>query len=311
MADVHDTGYLSIGEVLGLLLEDFPDVTISKIRFLESQGLISPERTASGYRKFYDPDVELLRVILTEQKSNYLPLRVIKDRLETGEIDPTGERLRPNEDGSSGEEHADARHDEVEQVEVPSESISSHPSSRFGASPQPPPSTAAPVSGPANGAGGDVAATMRDPSPVAEQPVADEPVESPPPSLMPGVLVDRAELCSMVKMTDEELQQLESFGIVSARDGSQPSLYGDDAVEIAKPACEFLRSGVDARHLRNWRTSADREASLYEQLVTPRFRQRNPESRAEALAQLKRLDALGGSLRAAMTRQALRRHFES
>ena len=100
MADVHDTGYLSIGEVLGLLLEEFPDVTISKIRFLESQGLISPERTASGYRKFYDHDVELLRVILTEQRSNYLPLRVIKDRLETGEIDPTGENLRPNGDGS-------------------------------------------------------------------------------------------------------------------------------------------------------------------------------------------------------------------
>ncbi|MFM8856550.1 MAG: MerR family transcriptional regulator, partial [Actinomycetota bacterium] len=75
--------YLSIGEVLGLLLEEFPDVTISKIRFLESQGLIEPERTASGYRKFYDEDVELLRYILREQKEHFLPLRVIKDRLET------------------------------------------------------------------------------------------------------------------------------------------------------------------------------------------------------------------------------------
>src|SRR5690606_33793086 len=91
--------YLSIGEVLGLLLEEFPDVTISKIRFLESQGLISPERTPSGYRKFYETDVELLRVILTEQRQNYLPLRVIKDRLENGEIDPTGEHLRPSGNG--------------------------------------------------------------------------------------------------------------------------------------------------------------------------------------------------------------------
>ena len=66
--------YLSIGEVLGLLLEEFPDVTISKIRFLESQGLIVPERTASGYRKFYDDDVERLRYILREQKDKYLPL---------------------------------------------------------------------------------------------------------------------------------------------------------------------------------------------------------------------------------------------
>ena len=68
--------HLSIGEVLGLLLEEFPDVTISKIRFLESQGLIDPERTPSGYRKFYDDDVELLRCILREQRENYLPLRV-------------------------------------------------------------------------------------------------------------------------------------------------------------------------------------------------------------------------------------------
>ena len=58
--------------------------------------MISPERTSSGYRKFYDDDVELLRVILTEQRRNYLPLRVIKDRLDSGEIDPTGEHLRPN-----------------------------------------------------------------------------------------------------------------------------------------------------------------------------------------------------------------------
>ena len=82
--------HLSIGEVLGLLLEEFPDVTISKIRFLESQGLIDPERTPSGYRKFYDDDVELLRCILREQRENYLPLRVIKDRIDSGEIDPTG-----------------------------------------------------------------------------------------------------------------------------------------------------------------------------------------------------------------------------
>ena len=68
MADVETpTGYLSIGEVLGLLLEEFPDVTISKIRFLESQGLIEPERTSSGYRKFYDADVERLRVHPREQ----------------------------------------------------------------------------------------------------------------------------------------------------------------------------------------------------------------------------------------------------
>ncbi|MFM7950126.1 MAG: MerR family transcriptional regulator [Acidimicrobiaceae bacterium] len=74
--------YLSIGEVLALLLEEFPDVTISKIRFLESQGLIEPERTASGYRKFSQAEVDRLKFILREQRENYLPLKVIRTRLE-------------------------------------------------------------------------------------------------------------------------------------------------------------------------------------------------------------------------------------
>jgi hypothetical protein len=115
----------------------------------------------------------------------------------------------------------------------------------------------------------------------------------------------------MVGITEAELDQLEGFGVVVPRDDTTPALYGDDAVAIAAPACAFLRAGVDARHLRNWRTSAERESSLYEQLVTPRFRQRNPESRAHALEQLRQLDALGGKLREAMMKQALRRHFES
>lgn len=74
--------YYTIGEVLALLLDEFPDITISKIRFLESQGLITPERTSSGYRKFTRPEVERLRFILREQKDNFLPLRVIRDRLD-------------------------------------------------------------------------------------------------------------------------------------------------------------------------------------------------------------------------------------
>ncbi|MCU1491571.1 MAG: putative MerR family transcriptional regulator, partial [Acidimicrobiaceae bacterium] len=73
-----DRSYLSIREVLDLLVGEFPDVTISKIRFLESRGLIHPERTPSGYRKFYDADVERLRWILRQQRENFLPLKVIK-----------------------------------------------------------------------------------------------------------------------------------------------------------------------------------------------------------------------------------------
>ena len=76
--------YLSIGEVLDALRADFPDVSVSKIRFLESEGLISPERTGSGYRKFFDGDVARLRQILALQRDHFMPLKVIKDHLDKG-----------------------------------------------------------------------------------------------------------------------------------------------------------------------------------------------------------------------------------
>jgi DNA-binding transcriptional MerR regulator len=82
--------HLSIGEVLALLRDEFPDITISKIRFLESQGLLVPERTPSGYRKFYEEDVERLRWILRQQREHFLPLKVIKGRLP-GVPDATGD----------------------------------------------------------------------------------------------------------------------------------------------------------------------------------------------------------------------------
>ena len=78
--------YYGIGDVLSLLKEDFPDITISKIRFLESQGLFEPERTPSGFRKFYDEDIEKLSWILRQQREHFLPLRVIKERLKSGQL---------------------------------------------------------------------------------------------------------------------------------------------------------------------------------------------------------------------------------
>ena len=96
--------------------------------------------------------------------------------------------------------------------------------------------------------------------------------------LLPGVLVNRDELCAMASITREQLAQLEEFGVVPKRTNAG-ELYGDEAVEIAAAAGGFLRSGVDARHLRAWRTSADREAGLYEQLILPTLRQRNPQAR--------------------------------
>jgi DNA-binding transcriptional MerR regulator len=83
---VSSRAYLSIGDVLTLLREEFPDVTISKIRFLESQGLVNPERSPSGYRKFFEHDVERLRWVLRQQREHFLPLKVIRDRLASGDL---------------------------------------------------------------------------------------------------------------------------------------------------------------------------------------------------------------------------------
>ena len=82
--------YQSIGEVLVSVKTEFPDITISKIRFLEAEGLIEPERTPSGYRKFYEPDIVRLRWILTQQRDHFLPLKVIKDRLAQAAIGREG-----------------------------------------------------------------------------------------------------------------------------------------------------------------------------------------------------------------------------
>jgi DNA-binding transcriptional MerR regulator len=83
---VTSRSYLSIGDVLTMLREEFPDVTISKIRFLESQGLVNPERSPSGYRKFFEHDVERLRWVLRQQREHFLPLKVIRDRLAEGDL---------------------------------------------------------------------------------------------------------------------------------------------------------------------------------------------------------------------------------
>ncbi len=123
------------------------------------------------------------------------------------------------------------------------------------------------------------------------------------------MLVNRDELCAMASVTPAQLAELEDYGVVSRRGGAG-ELYGEDAVEIAAAAGGFLRAGVDARHLRAWRTSVEREAGLYEQLILPVLRQRNPQARAQAAAQLAELDGLGARLRTAMMRATLRQYLE-
>ena len=299
--------YLSIGEVLALLLEEFPDVTISKIRFLESQGLIDPERTSSGYRKFYADDVELLRCILREQRENYLPLRVIKDRIDSGEIDPTGELARPQEMPRG-----------IRNVSNPNDvpRPDSHPSAG-GVRSDGPPVTATTTSSngvddqPVTGAAALFQRTDQ-PAPEATPVAASAPVDREPivsaGAVLPGLLLNAGELCAMAGLTREQLTELESYGVLVANSTGADAHYDEDAAEIATISKHFMDAGIEPRHLRGWRVAADREAGLLAQLIQPLLRQRNPEARAQAVAQLNELEQTGGRLRAAMMRSTLRQH---
>lgn len=283
--------HLSIGEVLALLLEEFPDVTISKIRFLESQGLIDPERTASGYRKFYTDDVELLRCILRQQRENYLPLRVIKDRIDSGQIDPTGERPRPLDVGPGRDSTDGIRR-------------AGHPSAgRMDTLTGEKVASAAPR--------GDVGASAPDPAPLGEALLSAS--QEPAPvtrasttAAMSGLLLDANELCAMAGLTRAQLADLVTYGVITGESNRPEGPYDEDAAEIAAVCKRFLDAGVEPRHLRGWRVAADREAGLLEQLVQPLLLQRSPEGRAQAVAQFDELEQLGGRLRSALMRSALR-----
>ncbi len=303
-------GHLSIGEVLALLLEEFPDVTISKIRFLESQGLIDPERTASGYRKFYPDDVELLRCILREQRENYLPLRVIKDRIDSGEIDPTGEQPRPRGIKNVSEPSdvpRPAGHPSAGGVRTDPSQTRTFDDSRNGAGEEPVTGAAALF----QRTDGQTPTTS--PEPVSAPAVA-VPAERPAGpiassgAILPGLLLNADELCAMAGIDRRQLEELESFGVLTTSPGGTEDCYDEDAVEIATLSKRFLDAGIEPRHLRGWRVAAEREAGLFEQLIQPLLRQRNPEARAQAIAQLDELEHNGGRLRAAMMRSALHHH---
>ena len=134
---VSGRSYLSIGDVLTLLRQEFPDVTISKIRFLESQGLVNPERTPSGYRKFYDHDVERLRWVLRQQREHFLPLKVIKGRLEQ-EVSDLGEENGHDTAGDGGSS-APERHEPVLVGRAGAQGVSAGRSARPASVPGPTP----------------------------------------------------------------------------------------------------------------------------------------------------------------------------
>jgi DNA-binding transcriptional MerR regulator len=238
-AGVPARAFLSIGEVLAQLRAEFPDITISKIRFLESEGLLTPERTPSGYRKFSRDDMARLRFVLAQQRDNYLPLRVIK-------------------------EHLDAIDRGLE-----------------------PPS---PAGGPR----------------VPRALVAAEGLPRPDDFLAePGDLrLSRDELLSAAGLSAEQLDQLEQFGLLGAR--GKGAHYDGDALVVAKTVAEMAEFGIEPRHLRAFRTSADRETGLFQQVVAPLVRQRDPEARARAEEVVRELAALSVRLHATLVKAGLR-----
>ncbi|WBB76485.1 MerR family transcriptional regulator [Micromonospora sp. WMMD1128] len=228
---------MSIGEVLARLRAEFPDVTISKLRFLEAEGLVEPQRTPSGYRKYGWDDVARLRFVLTAQRDQYLPLRVIREQLAQWDADgaPSG-RARPN------------------LVAV--------------------------------GPGGEV--------PGRE---SVEPVES------VEVRLGRSELLSRSGLDESTLVELERLGVVVS---DPPGWYDADALIIAGAVAGLAAYGFQPRHLRAYRSAADREVGLFAQLVAPLVRQSDPAARARAAETARELMALSQQLHAALVRVGLR-----
>jgi DNA-binding transcriptional MerR regulator len=312
-----ERAYLSIGDVLGLLREEFPDITISKIRFLESQGLLDPERTPSGYRKFYDGDVERLRWILHQQKENFLPLKVIKGRLEDGRArngrqraQAGGSRPEARRRGAAsaapagagepagGEALAGAtRSRDLEEVRTggPSGSTAASSGSTAGGSgvPAQREHVGAVAVGTAGDAAAGTAATASAGGGVGE------------PRARGGTGYTLEELSSASGLGADEILQLEAYGLVATESVAGTTYYDEESMPVAKLAAGFKRFGVEARHLRSYKNAVEREAGLFEQIIIPLLKQRNPESRRRAVESLAELARLGAGMRASLLRRSL------
>jgi DNA-binding transcriptional MerR regulator len=234
--------YQSIGEVLVAVKTEFPDITISKIRFLESEGLITPERTPSGYRKFYVDDVDRLKSILRMQRDEYLPLKVIKERLV--QSDAVDEGADVELEGASGEGE--------------------------GAS------------------------------------VSEELAEAPT-----GLQMSLEEMSAATGVERERIKELESFGIVCTHGPEGGRYYDGEDYIVLSIVKDFLRHGIEPRHLTMYKHFADRESSFFEALVAPTLRQRNPDARRAATQTLTDLSVTSRKFKQALLRNALREHLTS
>jgi DNA-binding transcriptional MerR regulator len=301
-----DRSHLSIGEVLSLLQDDFPDVTISKIRFLESQGLLDPERTPSGYRKFYQGDIERLRWILRHQRDHFLPLKVMKDRLE--EAASAGLVVPPDEPAATAPAGPPSLFEEpAEEAAEEAAPVTSAPAPDVAAlveapTEAPAPRAAAPTPAPSHGRAGRPAPTM----PALPVRPSVNPLDAGP----TGVSFTLEELSEASGLTQRELGDLTRFGLLAGQTVAGDTFYDGDALIVARTAAGFVRFGIEARHLRMYKVAAEREAGFMEQVVMPLLKQRNPTARQQAAENLGELARLGEQLRSALLRGALRDHTD-
>lgn len=277
---------MSIGEVLAQLRPEFPDITISKLRFLEAEGLVEPYRAPSGYRRYTRDHLSRLRYVLAAQRDRYLPLRVIREQLSA--------------------------YDRGEKVV----GLSTLAAVVSGAAP---PTTSTParaertVSGPLPATPAPPTAT---PGPLAATPGPLAAMPGPPPVLMPNgpattpaapqelsdARLTRSQLLERSGLDDAGLAELEQFGLLTAGPSGH---YGAEALTIARIAGQLSEYGLEARHLRAYRATADREVGLLAQLVPPLARQAGG-GRAQALQTVHELAALCAALHAALVRAGLR-----
>ncbi|HEX9774806.1 MAG TPA: MerR family transcriptional regulator [Actinomycetota bacterium] len=234
----------TIGQVLEELRPEFSDVTVSKIRFLESAGLISPERTPSGYRKFTQHDVDRLRLVLAWQRDSFLPLREIKQRLDAGITDAP----RP----------------------VPAAS---------------PPGETPPAASPAPA------------PPAAAPPDLDDPG--------PEVQLTEADLASASGLEVAQVKELKQFGILCEHGSNGLSYFDRWDLHVGKLARDLIDLGIDPRHMSSIRRSAEQDAGLIQQLVSPAMRNRNTDVRSEAREKLGALAATSKQFRHALVRRLL------
>jgi DNA-binding transcriptional MerR regulator len=216
---------LTIGAVCKALAQEFPDISISKIRYLEDQKLLTPRRTPGGYRLYTQGDLARLRTILRMQRDEFLPLRVIRQELAAGR---------------SGE------------------------------------------AAPAPGRSRDGARGWR-----ASVSVGDA----------SGALYSIEDVLDETKAEAKLVRELEEYGVVKGELRGGVRYFDETEREIIAAVAELARYGVGGRNLRVFRSSADREANLLQQILAPALRSRNPQRRKEAVEALENLAAVATHLK--------------